>query len=78
LREIIDLAWERFTIITKIIGEVQSYVIATVFYFTILVPFGLGSRLFSDPLDQKTQGASSHWHSRSSAAHDLESAKRQG
>lgn len=76
LREIVQLAWERLNVITSIIGDVQGRLIATLFYFTILVPFGIGSRLFSDPMNIKT--TSNVWLERPPVPTDLESAKRQG
>ena len=42
MSEIVHLAWDRFKIIAGIVGDVQGRVIVTLFYFTILVPFGIG------------------------------------
>jgi hypothetical protein len=78
LREIFSLAWKRFNVITAVIGDVQGRIIATLFYFTIFLPFGIGSRLFSDPLRQKSSGKTSAWLVRPPVPTDLESAKRQG
>jgi hypothetical protein len=75
VREIFDLAWQRMTLVASIVGEVQGRVIVTGFYFTILVPFGLGSRLFSDPL--RRQGTA-QWLERAPIPTDLESAQQQG
>jgi hypothetical protein len=76
VREIVEHAWQRFGIITSIIGDFQGRVIATLFYFTVLVPFGLGSRIMSDPMKIRSQG--SQWLDRDEVANDLDSAKRQG
>jgi hypothetical protein len=76
LREVVQLAWERLNVITSIIGDVQGRLIATLFYFSILVPFGIGSRLFSDPMSIKSR--QNTWLERPSVPTDLESAKRQG
>jgi hypothetical protein len=70
-----NVGWERFSLITKVIGEVNSKVILTVLYFTIFVPFGLISRLTSDPLDFKGKPA---WVERKPVPSDLTSAKLQG
>ncbi len=78
MREIIDLAWDRFRIITTIIGDVQGRLIASLFYFTILVPFGLASRIFSDPLGIKRTSTTTSWLDRPAIAEELEAAKRQG
>ena len=50
MRDYWQLAWHRFNIITGIISDTNARVVALIFYFTILVPFGLGSTLFADPL----------------------------
>jgi hypothetical protein len=78
LREILGLAWKRFNIIVGVIADVQGRVIAVLFYWTIFVPFGLGSRLFSDPLRQREFHQSPSWPDRPPVPTDLDSAKRQG
>ena len=76
MKEIINLSWDRFKIITAIIGDVQGRLIVTLFYFTILVPFGLASRLFSDPMRLKVTDAA--WVERVPVSEALEAAQRQG
>ncbi|NWF68582.1 MAG: hypothetical protein HXY40_05815 [Chloroflexi bacterium] len=82
MREIWRLGWDRFNLVTAILGDVQGRVIALVFYFTILMPFGIGSRLFSDPLRQRLPSDNtdnkSFWVERHPIPTDLDSAKRQG
>lgn len=78
MKEIIYLAWERFKIITAIIGDVQGRVIATLFYFTILLPFGVASHAFSDPLRLKLTSPKPEWLDRAAVSEELEAAKRQG
>ncbi|NDJ62714.1 MAG: hypothetical protein GYB67_16445 [Chloroflexi bacterium] len=46
------------------------------FYFTVLVPFGIGARLFSDPLRQRVSAPA--WIEREPVDNQLEAAKRQG
>ncbi|MBI3634747.1 MAG: hypothetical protein HY216_00845 [Candidatus Rokubacteria bacterium] len=43
-------AWKR---LGKKIGDFQARLLLTVFYFVIVAPFGLGMRLFGDPLAVK-------------------------
>lgn len=45
-------AWKR---VGQFIGDMLARVVLTLFYFTILVPFGIGVRLLADPLSLKTQ-----------------------
>jgi hypothetical protein len=77
LNEIIWLAWDRFKIIAAIVGDVQGRVIVTLFYFTILVPFGLGARLFGDALRIRSSGQP-QWSERPPVQNGLEEARRQG
>jgi hypothetical protein len=69
--------WARWKVIARIIGNFQSRVLLSIFYFLILAPFGFGLRLFSDPL-RLTRQHRSHWqHKESNTASILESARRQ-
>ena len=76
MKAIFRIAWDRLNLIAAIMGDVQGRVIMTVIYFTILVPFGIGSRLFSDPLHIKQ--ASAQWIERPAVPTDLDSARDQG
>ena len=71
-----QIAWQRFSINAAIIADFNGRFIATLFYFTILVPFGLLSTIFMDPLRRKTRR--SEWLQRESVATDIASAKEQG
>jgi hypothetical protein len=76
LRAIFDEAWHRFTIIGAFVGDANARLITTAFYYTILVPFGLISILFTDPLRIKDNAP--RWLDRAPVPADLESAKEQG
>jgi hypothetical protein len=76
LRDIFQIAWKRFNILGSVLGDVQGRVIMTVFYFTILAPFGIASRLFSDPLRQRKSELA--WVERAPLPEDLDSARQQG
>ena len=52
-------------------------VVMTLFYFTILLPFGVIVTLFSDPLDQKHKDKPPAWHARTTGDRTLEEARRQ-
>ena len=70
---ILSKAWSRFKIIGGVVGNYQGRAIALLFYYTILVPFGLGVRLFSDPLRLKQAS----WLPREAVSSDLGDARRQ-
>jgi len=46
--------WEGWKKFGKFMGDLIGRVVLTVFYFTILLPFGLIMTLFSDRLDTKS------------------------
>jgi len=69
--------WGRWKSIAHTIGAFQSRVLLTVFYCLILAPFGLGVRLFSDPL-HLTRRHPPHWRRKEVAtAASWERARRQ-
>lgn len=70
-----QVAWKRWGIINDIMGDVLASVVTTIFYFTVLVPFGIGVRLFSDPL--QTKSASTQWLDRTEVSSTLDDARRQ-
>lgn len=75
MRGLLALAWQRFAVIASIVGDVNGRVIMLGFYFTILVPFGVGSRIFTDPMKLRSAGG---WQHREPVPTDLESAQGQG
>jgi hypothetical protein len=58
MRRMLRTLWERWKVIARKIGDVQSRVMLVGFYFVILAPFGLGVRLLSDRLQLKPQRVS--------------------
>ena len=53
-------AWKRFA---RRMGNYQSRLLMALLYFTLLLPFGLGVRLLSDPLQIKRRSAS-NWQAK--------------
>ena len=76
LAEIVHLAWDRFKVIVGIVGDVQGRAIVTLFYFTVMIPFGLGARLLGDAL--RVKSAPDKWLDRPPVQNGLEEARRQG
>ena len=59
--------WQGWKRIAHKIGEFQSRLILSVFYYVLFAPFALGVKLFSDPLQiKKYQG----WFLRNDGADD--------
>ena len=57
--------WKRFG---QFMGDFIGRLVLTIFYFTLFVPFGLGVRLFGDPLALRQRGPGK-WLERTT--HDL-------
>ncbi len=67
-------SWENFS---KRMGGFQSRIILSLFYFIFVMPFALGVRIFSDPLNIKHQSSKSHWLPKKEIKTDLEQYRRQ-
>ncbi len=71
-------AWKRWTIVGEVYGDFQARLFATLFYFTILVPFAAGVRLTRDPLRlHGSKGKDSGWLKRAPVGSTLDDARRQ-
>jgi hypothetical protein len=66
--------WKRFGRFT---GDLLARVVLTIFYFTILLPFGLAVRLFSDPLKLRRDGIRPAWLTRETGDQTIEQVRRQ-
>ncbi len=73
---IFQLAFDRFKIVAGIVGDAQGRIIATLFYFTILVPFGLIARFLTDPM--RLKDTSVQWLEREPVSNEIDAAKLQG
>ncbi len=76
LKTIWEIAWRRFSENSAVVAEMNGRFIATLFYCTILVPFGLLSALFMDPLRIKDRSV--QWQQREPVPADIDSARQQG
>jgi len=76
LKETWDIAWKRFNVNSSVVADGNGRFIATLFYFTIMVPFGIISSLTMDPLNIKNND--SQWLQREPVPSDIESAREQG
>ena len=76
MKELWQVAWVRFSINSAIVADFNGRMIATLFYFTVFVPFGLLSTIFMDPLRRKS--TDNQWLEREPVPTDVSSAKEQG
>jgi len=68
-------AWQAWKKIAHKIGNFQAGVLLTIFYGVLVLPFGLATRLFSDPLRIKTRPTS--WLDHPNEAYDTQWARKQ-
>ena len=66
-------SWKKFG---HFMGDLLARVVLTVFYFTILLPFGLLTTLFGDPLSIKSKTKPT-WLKRETGDQTLAEARRQ-
>ena len=69
--------WNRWLPLAHKIGNFQSRILLTLFYFTIVLPFGVVVTLFADPLHRKRKAAIGSWLPRETHDVDLASASKQ-
>jgi hypothetical protein len=69
--------WSRWREASQKAADVQARVLLTVFYFTVMLPFGLVFGLFKDPLKIKHRPSGSYWVERKPTPATLADAKRQ-
>ena len=68
--------WHHWKEFGQFLGNWLGRVVLTIFYFTVFVPFGLGVRLFADPLQIKKQ-PDEFWRPRPTGDQKLEDVLRQ-
>ena len=69
--------WSRWREASQKAADVQARVLLTVFYFTVMLPFGVVFGLFKDPLRIKQRPSGSYWVERKPTSGTLADAKRQ-
>ncbi len=71
--------WNHWLVLAQKIGKFQSRIILTLAYFVIVLPFGLGVRLFGDPLRirRRSLHAQTNWTVRHTTDVDLDASYRQ-
>ena len=69
--------WHNWKAFGQFLGDWLARVVLTIFYFTILIPFGLGVRLFADPLQIKKLSVP-YWQPRTTGDQTIDDVLRQG
>ena len=71
-------AWEGWKLFAAEMGHVQGGIFMGFFYFIVVTIFGIGSRIFTDPMALKATPAGSGWVHRKPLDSTLEQALEQG
>ena len=70
----LKLIWKKWLAFGRVMGDFVARIFMTVFYFTIAIPFGIGVRLFKDPLRLKS--SQTGWLKREDRRETIEEARR--
>lgn len=76
MKEFLRAFWEAWKRFGRFMGNIVTRVVLTLLYFTVFVPFGIGARLFTDPMQVKEERAES-WNHRKTGDKSLEEVMRQ-
>jgi hypothetical protein len=76
MKEALRAFWEAWKRFGRFMGNIITRIILTLLYFTIFLPFGIGARLFTDPLQIKEERNES-WNQRKTGDKTLEELTRQ-
>ncbi len=72
----LKMIWKVLLAVAKRIGQVQAWIIFTLFYFVLLAPVALIHQLVSDPLRLR-KGTQHIWYTRPTLADPLARVKEQ-
>ena len=69
--------WSRWRELSQKAADVQARILLTVFYFTLMLPFGVVFGLLKDPLRIKSRPSGTYWVERKPGSETLADAQRQ-
>ena len=70
-------AWQTWKTRAHDIGQFQSRLLLTVFYFTVFVPFAVLTRLMGDPLRLRKRTRDTDWRAWEARDSSIDAARRQ-
>jgi hypothetical protein len=74
--DLLKKLWRGWKTFGEFLGNLLARIVLSLFYFTIFVPFAVGVRLWSDPLQLKSQ-PSELWRPRSTGDQKIVDVLRQ-
>jgi len=63
-KNILNKLWQSWGNFSMRMGNFQSRIVLSLFFFTVISPFALAVKMFSDPLSIKCRNNTSHWLSK--------------
>ncbi len=77
MKKLLGKLWRGWKELAHYIGDFQSRLLLTFFYFTVALPFGLLGRFIVDPLKLRGKHAESNWTKRETRDKDMAAARSQ-
>ena len=77
MKQTLIVGWRKWKAFSERLGNIQARIILTVFYCTLVAPFGLWQTRVADRLGIKRPDGHSYWCERTTADSTLEDARRQ-
>jgi hypothetical protein len=69
--------WQSWNDFSKRMGRFQSRILLSLFYFVLVSPFAMATKMFSDPLRLKYRRLTSWWIQKKETKNELEEFRRQ-
>jgi hypothetical protein len=69
--------WSRWKAVSQKVADVQARIFLTIFYFTLMAPFGFVFGIVKDPLRVKHRPSGTYWLERKPSSEKLADAYRQ-
>ena len=76
-RNLVKKLWQSWADFSRRMGNFQTRIVLSLFFFIVVSPFALAVKSFSDPLRLKYRNNDSHWLLKTETEADLEQFKRQ-
>ncbi|HAJ06117.1 MAG TPA: hypothetical protein DCL76_06140 [Chloroflexi bacterium] len=60
IKSVLSSFWDKWKKFGQFLGDLFARVVLTILFFTLMVPFGIGMRIFGDPFKLK-ENDSTYW-----------------
>lgn len=77
MKQNLEAGWRKWKALSDRVANVQSRILLSVFYFTLMAPFGMWQAWLADRLALRRADGPSAWVARSTGDRTLDDARRQ-